>query len=85
MRWKDKPYPELRRLLLKYDLGFDGFAAILNKSTSSITKKLNNKVDFTRSECFETVKYFNDLGENVTVQRLFFDWVYPIGDKEESA
>ncbi len=81
-----KPYPDLRGMLAKYDWSYKTFADFLELSENSIALKMNFKVPFSLSECLRTRDKFREMGEaEITVDKLFVDWLSTIVDVEGSA
>jgi hypothetical protein len=80
-----KSFPDLRGLLAKYNMTFADLAKIINKSESSTNLKMNNIVGFSLSECKAILNYFKGRGEkDISADRIFFDWMSTIVDKEEA-
>jgi hypothetical protein len=72
-------YPEIRKLKGKYLLSDSDFAKITgDKCYQTFKSKLNGKSEFTGSDKVNIYLYFKNLGEDVSIQSLFFDWVFSI-------
>lgn len=70
-------YPEIRKLKGKYRLTDQDFSNITgDKCYQTFTRKLDCKSEFTPSDMINIYNYFKDLGEEVTIQELFFDWIF---------
>jgi DNA-binding XRE family transcriptional regulator len=80
-----KSFPDLRGLLAKYNMTFADLAKVIGKSESSINLKMNNTVGFSLAECKAILNYFKNRGEKeVSADKIFFDWMSTIVDKEEA-
>lgn len=65
-------YKILRGEMVKYDLTVEKSANIVGISTTSMSNKLNGKVEFLLSEAKKLLDYFNARGNDFTVEYLFF-------------
>lgn len=75
-------FPILRALMAKHGLSYADMGKIIpNKTTGNPMKyqtfstKINKEFNFDAREMILIRDYFNALGENVTVQEIFFDWL----------
>lgn len=75
-------FPILRALMAKYGLSYADMGRIIpNKITGqpmsyqTFSTKINKEFNFDAREMILIRDYFNSLGENVTVQEIFFDWL----------
>jgi DNA-binding XRE family transcriptional regulator len=76
-------YRNVRAMMAKYDINMNELAKMLNISTTSMSNKMNGHNDFLLKEAKSIINYFNDKGENLTTEELFFTQVSPIvNDKE---
>lgn len=64
-------YKILRGEMVKHGLTIKKTAAIIGVSTTTMSKKLNGKVDFLLSEAKKLQDYFNERGNNYTIEYLF--------------
>jgi hypothetical protein len=70
-------FPEIRKLKGKYRMSDSDFADITgDKCYQTFTSKLNGESEFRGSDMVNICRYFQERGENVTVQSLFFDWIF---------
>lgn len=66
--------------MAKHGLDVADLAKIMGISRTSASNKLNEHVDFSLVEARKVVDFFNERGEKLTVDSLFFDSVSTIGD-----
>lgn len=72
-------YPELRALKGKYRLTDPEMAKITgDKAYQTFTRKINGESEFSSSDMVNIIKYFRALGEDVNIQKIFFDWIFSI-------
>ncbi len=70
-------YPEIRKLKGKYRMSDSDFAKITgDKCYQTFTRKLDCESEFTSSDKVNIYYHFRNLGEDVTIQSLFFDWIF---------
>jgi hypothetical protein len=70
-------YPEIRKLKGKYRLSNSDFAKITgDRCYQTFARKLNCKSEFTASDKINIYQYFKNRGEDVSIQFLFFDWIF---------
>ena len=65
-------YRILRGEMAKYDLTIEKTAAIIGVSATTMSKKLNGRVEFLLSEAKKLLDYFNERGNDYTIEYLFF-------------
>jgi DNA-binding XRE family transcriptional regulator len=70
----------LRGFMAKHGLDVADLAKVMGISRTSASNKLNEHVDFSLVEARKVVDFFNERGEKLTVDSLFFDSVSTIGD-----
>ena len=59
--------------MAKHGLTISSMAKVVGISYQSMWSKLHGKNEFTLSEAKKIVKYFNSLGEDHTVEGIFFN------------
>lgn len=77
-------YKKLRELMAKHLLNKNDIADIINKSYRQTLKILKHEIsevsgkpyEFNLSEAAALKKHFQDLGEDVTIDELFFEDVF---------
>jgi hypothetical protein len=71
-------FPELRMLKGKYSLSNDDLAHITGDTDKTFWNKLTLRSEFSLTDMFKIVKFFRSKGDNVSIQQLFFDWIFSI-------
>jgi DNA-binding XRE family transcriptional regulator len=70
---KKKPtYPILAQLMAKHGMTKGDISKIINVSYRNTLNKLNGKTLFDIVEASKIVSALNELGENITIERIFF-------------
>lgn len=77
-------FPVLRGLLTKYGLRFEDLGNIIDNCYPTISRKINEVEgsEFTFSDMFKIKKYFNEKGENLTIEEIFFEWKFTICEQK---
>jgi hypothetical protein len=72
-------YPELRALKGKYTLTDSQMADITgDKAYQTFKRKLDCESEFSGSDMVNVVNYFQKLGEDISIKKIFFDWIFSI-------
>lgn len=71
-------YRNVRAMLAKYDITVVELGNELNISSTAISQKLTGKRPFLLEEADAIRNLFNSKGENLTIDNLFFENVFPI-------
>ena len=74
-------YRVLRGLMAKYDMTQADLAKICGIALPTLANKISGKVDFSLSEANKIKEYFNQYGERLTIEEIFFTKVSTIIDK----
>jgi len=61
----------LKGEMAKYGLTVADMARVMGLSHTSMSNKLNGKVDFTLTEAKKIVRFFNAKGESHTIESIF--------------
>jgi hypothetical protein len=72
----ESTFPEIRALKGKYQMSLADLGNIVNNTYQTFNRKLIGKSEFGQFDMIKITKYFNSKGENVTIHKLFFDWLY---------
>ncbi len=67
-------FPELRALMAKHGLTQDKISVVIGNTALTFSRKINSQSEFTWADMINIKEFFEDLGENVTVEDLFFTW-----------
>lgn len=68
-------YPNLMQLMAKYGVSRNDIAITIGKSYRHTLSKFYKKVTFDIIEAYKIVSLFKGLGENITMEFVFFDEV----------
>jgi hypothetical protein len=69
-------FPELRALMAKYGMNQEKMGELTGNTYITFGKKLNKHSEFTYNEMIETKKFFESKGEVISIDTLFFDWIF---------
>jgi hypothetical protein len=73
---RNMTYPELRSLKGKYNLSLSELGEVIGgKNNSALSRKFHLHTEFKYSEMLRITKFFESLGEKVTPESLFLDWI----------
>lgn len=62
------PFPELRGLMAKYkSITFEQMGTVIGNTSRTFSKKINAKADFTYSDMRKIRDFFNDMGEDLSI------------------
>jgi len=69
-----RTFPELRALIAKHGLNQCKMAKLIGNSYQTFGKKLNCKSEFLFDDMLLIHEFFTRKGEEITMDKLFFDW-----------
>lgn len=71
--FKEVNFPVLLQLLAKHGMNRQHVAEIIHRSYRQTIKKLSKQAPFDIEEARNIVVFFRGLGDNVSVESIFFD------------
>lgn len=71
-------FPVIRMLKGKYSLSNGTLASITGDSRRTFWNKLHLRTEFSLGDMIKIEKFFREKGDNLTIQQLFFDWIFSI-------
>jgi DNA-binding XRE family transcriptional regulator len=79
-------FPELRYLMAKHGMTQDKMSAIIGNTPLTFSRKINFQSEFTWDDIVSIKEFFENLGESITVDDLFFTWSFTkVKNKKEAA
>ena len=73
-----KTFPELRAIMAKYGFTMQQMGGIIGNTYQTFSKKLDEESEFSFSDMVKIKDYFKGIGEDVTIDKIFFDWKFTI-------
>jgi hypothetical protein len=70
----DVTFPELRALMAKYGLTKNDMGNLIETTYGTFSKKLNLQYFFNFPEMLKIFDFFKSKGEDITIDKLFFEW-----------
>jgi len=67
-------FPELRAMMAKHGLGQKEMGELIGNTYLTFGKKLRGENEFTFYDMLKIKNYFQEKGEGVSIDSLFFDW-----------
>ena len=67
-------FPELRAMMAKHGYTQEKLSEVIGNTPLTLSRKINSQSEFTWDDMIKIKEHFEDLGENVTVEDLFFTW-----------
>ena len=77
-------FPELRALMAKHGLNQERMGEKIGSTYQTFGRKLNCISEFTYDDMIAIYRYFSGLGEEITMDRLFFDWRFTTANIKEA-
>jgi pyruvate-formate lyase len=77
-----KTFPELRGIMAKYGMNNSKMGKLINNTYQTFGKKLDYESDFRLSEMVKIRDFFISKGEEITMETLFFTWMFTIVNKD---
>ncbi len=69
-------FPELRALIAKYGLGQEDMGKLIGCSYQTFGSKLRCTSKFTYKDMLVIYDFFTGKGEEITMDKLFFEWQF---------